>query len=152
MGGLILLWLLAKILRGLWGKSKPQYRPTSHGPFKIWSLKPCDWHTYSASQLPFSFSRVRSNVNYEMEAKHFHILDRLRKRTSDLIENLFWARNKCLQNMISTTQARPGQTTGLGFITSHGLREYEVKKLRSPAFCGWRKRKLITQFHATHGK
>ena len=26
--------------------------------------------------------------------------------------------------------------TGLGFITSHGLREYEVKKLRSPAFCG----------------
>ena len=44
------------------------------------------------------------------------------------------------------------EPTGLGFITSHGLREYEVKKLRSPAFCGWRKRKLITQFHATHGK
>ena len=26
--------------------------------------------------------------------------------------------------------------TGLGFITSHRLREYEVKKLRSPALCG----------------
>ena len=33
-------------------------------------------------------------------------------------------------------QSRDNSCTGLGFITSHGLREYEVKKLRSPAFCG----------------
>ena len=27
-----------------------------------------------------------------------------------------------------------------------------AKKMRLPAFCGWTNRKLITQFHATHGK
>ena len=42
--------------------------------------------------------------------------------------------------------------TGPEIITCYGLHESGWKKLRSPAFCGWKNRKLITQFHATHGK
>ena len=43
-------------------------------------------------------------------------------------------------------------STGPKIITCYGLRETGRKKLRSPAFCGWVNHKLITQFHATHGK
>ena len=42
--------------------------------------------------------------------------------------------------------------TGPEIITCYGLPETRREKLRSPAFCGWTKRKLITQFHATHNK
>ena len=48
--------------------------------------------------------------------------------------------------------AKGGISTGPEIITSHGLRETGWKKLRSPAFCGWTNRKLLTQFHATHEK
>ena len=50
------------------------------------------------------------------------------------------------------TEASIQKSTGPEIITSHELRETGWKKLRSPAFCGWTNRKLITQFHATNGK
>ena len=42
--------------------------------------------------------------------------------------------------------------TGLGYITSHRLREYEIKKLRSPACCRQENEIFSPHSHATDGK
>ena len=42
--------------------------------------------------------------------------------------------------------------TGLGLITSHGLREYEAKKLRSPAWFRQDNAIFSSYIHLTNGK
>ena len=46
----------------------------------------------------------------------------------------------------------PSHSTGLGFITSHRLREYEAKKLLSPACSRLENAIVSPHIHATNGK
>ena len=79
------------------------------------------------------------NLNYSMEicsnltsGNYSEIQAEVHKHVSTL-QSINGILQVCLSNF------RVGEvTTGLGFITSHGLREYEVEKLRSLPAVGWR--------------
>ena len=57
-----------------------------------------------------------------------------------------------LNNAVQSHLAPNRISTGAGNITSHRLREYEVKKLRPPACCSQENAIFAPHIHATAGK